>query len=203
MKLARGQTGWAGRFANSIGRILRALKYSAPHPDLPPINRHMINRDTGEVGFKSGLLIVPHCPVEKLAANAEAAPRIRTQDPSLKGWKRHVFGFHVSEHGTFEVEALLSDGDRIQIVLLAHRHTIYEPNTPEDADRRAFHEGVISSDLAGQREFAWGEVLHRLEPAPNKDWLVVAYSREAKVPLPDREAILTMRSHERFPAENI
>jgi hypothetical protein len=54
----------------------------------------MINRATGEVGFKSGLHILPHCPVEKLAANAEAALKIRTQNLSLKGWKRHVFGFH-------------------------------------------------------------------------------------------------------------
>jgi hypothetical protein len=166
----------------------------------------MINRVTGEVGFKSGLHIVPHCvphcPVEKLTANAGAALKIRTQNLSLRGWKRHVFGFHASEHGTFEVEALSSDGDRIQIVLLAHRHPFYEPNTPEDADRRAFHDGLISSDLAGQREFDWGEVLHRLEPAPNKDWLVVAYSRGAKVPLPDRELILTMRSYENISEDN-
>jgi hypothetical protein len=162
----------------------------------------MINRATGEVGFRSGLHIVPHCPVEKLAANAKAGQKTKTQKLSLKGWKRHVFGFHDSEHGTFEVEALSSDEDRIQVVLLAHQHAFYEPNTPEDADRRTFHDGVISSDLAGQREFSWGEVLHRLESAPNKNWLVIAYSREAKVPLPDREVILRIYAHEKTPEDN-
>jgi hypothetical protein len=88
------------------------------------------------------------------------------------------------------------DGDRIQVVLMSHRHSFYELNTPDDAERRAFHEGVIHTDLAGQREFSWGEVLCRLEPIPNKDWLVVAYSNESKVPLPDREVLLRLRAEE-------
>ena len=163
----------------------------------------MINRTTGEVGFKSGLHIVPHCLAEALPTIAEGKIKPRNHNLSLEGWKRHVFGFHISEHGTFEVEALSSDGDRIQVVLLAHQHPFYEPGTPEDADRRTFHEGVISSDLAGQREFTWGEVLHLLESRPNKNWLVIAYSRDAKVPLPDRDIILTLRAHEGIPDEDI
>jgi hypothetical protein len=134
----------------------------------------MINRATGEVDFRSGLHIVPHGSIQSMSAAAEVPPKIKTQNLSLKGWKRHVLGSHVSEHGTFEVEALSADADQIQVVLLAHQHTFYEPNTPEDAERRAFHEGVISSDLAGQREFSWGEVLCRLESAPDKNWLVIA-----------------------------
>jgi hypothetical protein len=159
----------------------------------------MINRATGEVSFRSGLHIAPHCLVEELVVLAGAGPKVRTQPLLLEGWKRHVLGFHDSEHGTFEVEALSSGGNRIQIVLLSHQHVFYEPNTPEDADRRAFHDEVIHSDLAGQREFAWGEVLHRLERAPNKDWLVVVYSHEAKIPLPDRDVILRLYAHERIP----
>jgi hypothetical protein len=159
----------------------------------------MIHRTTGEVGFQSGLHIVPHCSIETLVASPEIMTRI--QKLSLKGWKRHVFGFHVSEHGKFEVEALSSD-NRIQVVLLAHQHTFYEPNTPDDAERRTFHEGVISVDLAGQREFSWGEVFHRLERTPNKSWLVIAYSREAKVPLVERELILQMYRHEKTPEDN-
>ena len=73
---------------------------------------------------------------------------------------------------------------------------VYGSNTPEDPDRQAFHEGVISSDLAGQREFAWGEILHLLGAAANKDWLVIAYSREPKVPLPEGWPILTLLAHE-------
>ena len=162
----------------------------------------MINRATGEVDFQSGLRILPHCSVQSLSMNEEGQPRVKTQKMSLKGWKRHELGFHVSEHGTFEVEALSPDDERIQVVLLAHRHAFYEQNTPDDAERRAFHEGVISSDLAGQREFTWGEVICRLEKVSNKDWLVIAYSREAKVPLQVKEVLLRLCAHEKMPEEN-
>ena len=160
----------------------------------------MINRVTGEVGFRSGLHIAPHCLAEELVVHAGTGPRVKTQALSLTGWKRHVLGSHDSEHGPFEVEALSAGGDRIQIVMLAHQHPFYEPNTPEDADRKAFHDGVIHSDLAGQREFSWGEVLHRFERKPNKVWLVIAYRHEAMIPLADREVILRLHTHEKYQA---
>lgn len=153
----------------------------------------MINRATGEVSFQSGLHIAPHRPIE--------SPH-ETRPLSLKLWKRHILGTHNSEHGTFEVEALSEAEERILLVLLAHRHPFYEPGTPEDAERRAFHEGVISKDLAGQREFTWGEVLCRLETSRNKDWLVIAYTREVSVPLPDRKDLLSLLAHEKSPDEN-
>jgi hypothetical protein len=78
----------------------------------------------------------------------------RSQALPFKSWKQHILGSHDSEHGTFEVEALSKDQDRIQIVLLARQHSFYQPGTPSDADRRAFHEGVISLELSGQREFS-------------------------------------------------
>jgi hypothetical protein len=156
----------------------------------------MINRVTGEVCFRSGLHIRPHDTVQSTLDGRENQPKIRTQNLSLKGWKRHVLGLHTSEHGTFEVEVLSADEERIHVVLLAHQHSFYERNTPEDADRRAFHEGVIHLDLAGQKEFTWGEVLCRLESPANQDWLVIAYSREANVPLPAKEILLQLRAHE-------
>jgi hypothetical protein len=162
----------------------------------------MINRATGHVDFRSGLHIAPHCSVQSLVANAIIQPSIATQKLSLTDWNRHILGIHISEHGTFEVEALSAGGDRIQVVLLSHRHGFYEPGTPDDADRRTFHEGLINADLAGQREFSWGEVLCRLERAANKDWLVVAYSHEAKVPLPDREILLHLYAREDVPEDN-
>jgi hypothetical protein len=149
----------------------------------------MIKRATGEVVFRNGFQILPHCSVQSLLAKAEVASAVAVHKLSLKGWKRLVLGFHVSEHGTFEVEALLADEDPIQVVLLAHQHTFYECNTPDDADRRALHEGVISSDLGGQREFTWGEVVGRLEPVANRDWLVIAYSCDCKVPLQVKDVI--------------
>ena len=153
----------------------------------------MINRVTGEISFKSGLHILPHRAIESAH---------KTQPLSLKSWKRHILGFHSSEHGTFEVEALSTEQERIQVVLLAHKHPFYEPGTAEDVERRAFHEGVISKDLTGQREFSWGEVLCRLEARCNKDWLVVAYDRNANVPLQDREILLRLFAREKLPNDS-
>jgi hypothetical protein len=153
----------------------------------------MINRVTGEVSFRDGFHISPHRAIQSFLA---------TKTLSLKGWKRHILGIRPSEHGAFEVEALSAEQDRIQVVLLAHQHPFYEKDTPADADRRAFHEGVISSDLAGQREFSWGEVVCRLEAACNKDWLVIAYSRNADVPLREREVLLRLFAHEDLPDES-
>ena len=150
----------------------------------------MINRVTGEVSFQDGFHIVPHRSIQTSHA---------TQSLSLTRWKRHILGIHPSEHGTFEVEALSKEGDRIQVVLLAHQHPFYEPSTPADADRRVFHEGVINTDLPGQREFSWGKVFCRLEAACNKDWLVIAYSRDADVPLHDRDILLRLFAHEDMP----
>jgi hypothetical protein len=161
----------------------------------------MINRLTGEIDFRSGLHILPHCPVHSLA-DSKNPRRIKTQRLSLQEWKRHILGSHLSEHGTFEVEALSSSDDRVQVVLLSHRHAFYEPGTPEDAERRAFHEGVVNSDLGGQKEFSWGEVICRLEMPANKDWLVVAYNGESRVPFPLKEALLRLYSHQNLPEDN-
>lgn len=163
----------------------------------------MINRVTGEINFRSGLRILPHCSIQSLSADSGHLVKVETRKLSLKGWERHVLGFHTSEHGTFEVEALSADGGHIHVVLLSHRHQFYEPRTPEDAERRAFHEGVLSSDLAGQKEFSWGEVMCRLESTPSKDWLVVAYNRDSRVPLPEKEVLLRLWTHEDIPGENM
>ena len=150
----------------------------------------MINRVTGDVSFHSGLQISPHRAIESSH---------QKRNLSLKPWRRHVLGTHPSEHGTFEVEALSTEDERIQIVLLSHQHSFYERDTPEDADRRIFHEGVIGSELAGQREFSWGEVTCRFETALNQDWLVIAYKQQADVPLRDKEVLLHLLVHEKFP----
>jgi hypothetical protein len=150
----------------------------------------MINRVTGEVSFRSGLNIVPQ--------EAITVPH-KTRALSLKGWKRHLLGVQPSEHGTFEVEALSRRENRILLVMLCHQHPFYERDTPDDADRRAFHEGVIMRDLSGQREFSWGEVLCRFESALHQDWIVVAYSRDAEVPISEREILLHLLGHEKSP----
>jgi hypothetical protein len=159
----------------------------------------MISRSTGEIGFLSGLHIAPHCRIEALYSDGTAGPSVQTRPLSLEGWKRHVLGFHRAEHGVFEVEALSADQDRILVVLMTHRHPFYESDTPHDEERRVFHEGIIHTDLAGQREFTWGEVLCRWEAAANKDWLVVAYSRSAKVPFPLKDALLNLIARDDAP----
>ena len=99
------------------------------------------------------------------------------------------------------MEVLSADDELIHVVLLSHRHTFYEPGTPEDAERRAFHEGVISAELGGQREFSWGEVICRFENALNKDWLVVACNRESRVPTPGKDVLLRLLTDKRMPEE--
>ena len=162
----------------------------------------MINGVTGEIDFQSGLRILPHCSIRSLFLDSHSPLKVETQNLSLKGWKRHVLGLHVCEHGTFEVEALSEDDGHVRVVLLSHKHPFYETDTSDDADRRAFHEGVIISDLGGQKEFTWGEVFCRLEITSNRDWLVVAYNRESRVPLLEKEVLLRLCAHENMPGDN-
>ena len=127
---------------------------------------------------------------------------VQTQKLTIAYWNRHVLGTHLSEHGNFEVEALSADDGCIHVALLAHQHPFYEVGTPEDAERRALHEGVVASDLGGQREFTWGEVICRLEMPAGKNWLVVAYNRQPRVPRPEKTVILRLFAHEKLPGEN-
>lgn len=161
----------------------------------------VINRATGVVSFQSGLHISPHCSVQSLRAQNQDL-KIESRNLSLKGWRRHILGFHPSDHGTFEVEALSAEAERVYLVLLSHSHSFYEKGTPDDAERRAFHEGIISSDLAGQKEFTWGDVRCRLETISNQDWLVIAYSRDANVPFPEQDVISRLFAHEKMPEDN-
>jgi hypothetical protein len=156
----------------------------------------------GRLIFCAAFAFFPIALIQSLTPDSEPSQKVVTQKLSLKGWKRHVLGFQVSDHGKFEVEALSAEDERVHVVLLSHWHVFYEPDTPEDAERRAFHEGVVSSDLGGQKEFRWGEVICRLELPSNKDWLVVAYNRESRVPLPDKEVILRLCAHEDIPGDN-
>ncbi len=156
----------------------------------------MINRVTGEVSFRSGLNIQPHCSIRSLFKDQPGLQSCGVKDLPLNNWKRYLLGFHDSRHGTFEVEALTHELERVYVVMLSHQHAFYEPGTPEDSERRAFHEGVISSDLSGQREFTWGEVRCRFDAEANKDWLVVSYRRELNVPSQLEAVLLSLNHHE-------
>src|SRR5437773_10743750 len=120
----------------------------------------MITSATGEVHFQDGMVIVAHCAVQQLI-RAHGTAGIRPL-PAL-GWTCYILGDHVSELGAFEVEVVSGPDGRVHIVSLAHNHPFYEAQTVDDAERRAYHEGVIATDLRGQREFPWGQVFCKLD----------------------------------------
>jgi len=153
----------------------------------------MIDRSTGEVAFRD-LRILPQARVP--------SPLVKPpRNLPIPGWFGHFLGVHESEHGVFIVEAV-SHHDRIQVVLMAHSHPFYEPKTPGDNERRAFHEGVISIDLSGQREFSWGEVLCRFNSRENRDWLVVAYTPGPHVPKPSGDVLALLLAREPDPGSD-
>jgi hypothetical protein len=151
----------------------------------------MISRISGEVAFQ-GLQILPQAILpSSLAQKSRALP--------IPGWSGHILGLHHSDRGAFEVEVLSDADTRIQVLLLAHSHPFYERNTPGDTERRAFHEGLISSELAGQREFSWGEVLCRLDARANKDWLIIAYNQGPHITKEAPELLLHLLAHQPYP----
>src|SRR5579872_4500983 len=155
----------------------------------------MISHISGEVIFQD-LRILQQAILSLLGREHRLAGVPRTLP--VPGWMAQQLGGHRSELGVFDVEVLSHHG-RIQVLLLAHVHPFYERNTPGDAERRAFHEGIISSELAGQREFSWGEVLCRLDTHANKDWLVLAYNQGPHVPLATPEVLLHLHGHQPCP----
>jgi hypothetical protein len=106
---------------------------------------------------------------------------------------------HPSDRGSFEVEAVSDRDSRIQAVLVAHSHSFYQRGTPNDSERRAFHESVIGSDLHGQQEFSWGKAFCRLDTEHNTDWLVVVYTVGPQVPLHRAELLRYLREHAPVP----
>ena len=155
----------------------------------------MISRTSGEVSFQD-LNILPQALLPSAAQ--QHAPVKPSRSLQVPDWSAHQLGIHRSDLGTFDVEVLAHEG-RIQLILLAHVHQFYEPNTPGDAERRAFHEGIIASELAGQREFSWGEVLCRLDTRANKDWLVLAYNQGPHVPIADSKVLLDLHCRQTIP----
>jgi hypothetical protein len=155
----------------------------------------MISPVTGEVLFSDGVRFSPHDPLSRRHLH-HARAHVSLPIP---GWTQHFLGIHPSDRGSFEIEAVSGPESRIQAVLLAHSHSFYQPDTPNDSERRAFHQGVIAADLCGQREFSWGQAFCRLEPTPNKDWLVVVYSIGPPVPLYHAALLRHLREHEPVP----
>ncbi len=121
---------------------------------------------------------------------------VSTRKLPVPGWSQHALGLHTSDHGDFQVEVSVGMERRVEAVFLSHRHPFYEADTPEDSERRAYHEGVIVIDLHGQREFPWGHVFCRFNPLIKCDWLVVVYNPFTNIPLHARTVEMLLEAHE-------
>ena len=159
----------------------------------------LISLVTGEVAFHDGLRIRADDPISAVIGSIPKPSRLDFLPLSLPRWGQHRLGSHPSAYGDFEVEAISGPAGRVHLVLLAHAHAFYEKATPDDAERRAFHEGVIAAELGGQREFSWGEVFRRLERDRSKDWLIVSYAQGPHVARPPFAELLKLWSHEPEP----
>jgi hypothetical protein len=156
----------------------------------------MISQFNGEVGFGDGLCIPAHAQVAMLSASV-----LKVRDLRVPGWSQYHLGLHKSEHGEFQVEASVSNHQRVEGVFLSHSHLFYSADTPEDAERRVYHEGLIACDLRGQCEFPWGHVFCRFDKRDARDWLVIVYNPFANVPLHARSVEMLLAAHEPIPVK--
>jgi hypothetical protein len=153
----------------------------------------MISSLNGEVGFTDGLCIGAHAPLATISTSLVSRRKLPVPD-----WSQIELGVHRSDRGDFQVEASVSGEQRVEALFLSHSHPFYQPDTPEDAERRIYHDGVIATDLCGQREFSWGQVFCRFNPQIKRDWLVVVYNPFANVPLHARSVEMLLFAHESF-----
>jgi hypothetical protein len=91
----------------------------------------------------------------------------------------------------------------VEALYFSHCHSFYEAGTPEDAERRIYHEGIIAADLGGQREFGWGNVFCRVQTIVMRDWMWVVYNPFSNVPLRARSIEMFLRAHEPHPLERV
>lgn len=158
----------------------------------------MITAITGEAAFSDGLQVAPHSLFsDLLKTHPGHATSVRVRELPVEGWKQLVLGIHASDKGEFEVEAAMGPEHRVEGLFLSHHHSFYEARIPADSERRAFHEGVIATDLRGQHEFSWGHVFCRLDKKTNRDWLVLIYSPFSNIPMHKREVYKILTEHEK------
>jgi len=158
----------------------------------------MITAITGEAAFSDGLQVAPHCTLSALL-KTHPGHATSVRELPVEGWKQLVLGIHASDQGYFEVEVAMGPELRVEGLFLSHHHPFYEAGTPGDSERRAFHEGVIATDLRGQQEFSWGHVFCRVDKKSNRDWLVLIYSPFSNIPMHKREVYRILMEHEKTP----
>ena len=109
------------------------------------------------------------------------------------------YGVWVSDYGQFVVEATVGSEERVDAVFLSHCHSFYDKSAKGDAERRTFHEGIIATELRGQREFSWGSVICKYDAAKNRDWLVIIFNPFTNVPRKERHEAMVLTAHEEIP----
>jgi len=112
----------------------------------------------------------------------------------VEGWISFNLGVHLSDHGTLDVTAVTDTDSKLRIVILSQYRARFEWTSA--ASRKAFHEGVIASDLGGQREFSWGRAL---------DWtaLILAYASGPHVSLEDEPVLSELFAREADPLSSL
>ena len=154
----------------------------------------MISPINGELSLKDGLCIGAHSQLATISA-----PILSSHALPVPGWTRHDLGIHRSDHGEFELNAVTGEALRVEALYFSHCHSFYEEWTPDDAERRIYHEGVIGSDLGGQREFGWGQVFCRVQTIVMRDWIWIVYNPFANVPLRAKSIEMLLAAHEPLP----
>ena len=92
-------------------------------------------------------MIVAHCLIRPLSeAHSTGSPR----HLPAPGWTCHPLGTHPSHYGLFRVEVVAGPEARVHLVSLSQVHAFYETRTPEDSERRTYHEGIIAADLVSE-----------------------------------------------------
>jgi hypothetical protein len=145
--------------------------------------------------LEGGLRIAAHIRIASLRGSLPANT-VSTRRMPIPGWTQHLLGERASEFGVFSVEIVGCPEGRVQAAFLSHRHPFYDVPAHEDAERRVFHEGIIATDLVGQREFSWGHVFCRLDPSDHRDWFCVIYTPFSGVPLRESEIYRVLMEHE-------
>ncbi|MEO6847892.1 MAG: hypothetical protein ABI443_09955 [Chthoniobacterales bacterium] len=156
----------------------------------------MITPTTGEIGFADGLSLGPHAQIDGLQVET-----LKRRAIPVKGWSQVEMGVHPSDQGDFEIEISSGPENRVEAVFLSHSHSFYEAGTPEDGERRVFHDGVIARDLRGQHEFSWGNVFTKLDPKSNRDWIAIIYNRFPSISLSTSEGLDLKGEHESHPED--
>jgi hypothetical protein len=154
----------------------------------------MISQVNGEVSFQDGLCIGAHSHLAGISTFV-----VSSHEVSIPGWSRHPLGIHRSNHGEFDVHAIVGDERRVEALYLSHSHSYYSEETPDDAERRIYHEGVIAADLCGQHEFGWGQIFCRYETIARRDWIWVVYNPFTNVPLRASSIEMILAAHEPLP----